>query len=420
MSFGLTFGSAPIQILFGLYLGVIAGVVSALVCFLFGFVFKYITGLTIPGFAVVVLGIAIAGINGGLMVFNDPTVLHSTNSVALITGIVVVLMLCFYAHAEGDKLGGELPKHFSLKRLRERTLSSDVVELVGGIGQVKVSVVGTVADMEGYPPVSGELRASVAAVEWTFPADLPLSELERRFEERLRSEFDVAEVDVRVDERARATVTVAPPLSGVSKRVSQGRRAVSVAALVPTGVARGDEVTLHTDAGVCSGTVVSAKSGGGGGAKTEEPKPDADAAAVTDGGTDEAPAPTPTAPVTTGGDGRITVATDRASAETVLAASEATVVVTARGSRREYELLSLLRRTGNRMRRFTVRAAGPLDGVTLGEANVRDAYGVAVVAVRHDGEWVVAPRGEAELVAGDDCFVVGPRERLTAFEEAAA
>ncbi|GAD53262.1 LOW QUALITY PROTEIN: hypotheical protein [Halarchaeum acidiphilum MH1-52-1] len=430
MPFGLSTASFPMQVLLGLYLGLLTGVVPALVCFGFGFVFKYVTGLTIPALGVVVLGIAIAGINGGLMAFNDATVVQSSNSVALVTALVVVLLGCFYAHAKGDALGAslpkhfslkrlrELPKHFSLKRLRERTLSKDVVDFVGGFGQVRVPIVGTVGDMEAYPPLPETLRIDIAAVDWTFPADLPLSELERRFEERLRAEFDVADADVHIDERARATVTVAPPLSGVSKRVARGERAVSVTALVPTGVARGDAVTLHTDAGDCTGTIVAAKTGPEVGADESG----ADATPATDGGTGEAPAAHAAghAPVTTGGEGRVTVATDRASAETLLGASEGSIVVTARGTRREFELLSLLRRTGNRVRRLTVRADGPLDGTTLGEADVRDVYGVAVIALRHDGSWTVAPRGDTAVSGGDDCFAVGTRETLNAFEEAVA
>ncbi|GAA0310785.1 potassium channel family protein [Halarchaeum salinum] len=418
MPFGLSTASFPMQVLLGVYLGLLTGVIPALVCFGFGFAFKHVTGLTIPALGVVVLGIAIAGINGGLMAFNDVTVVQSINSVALVTALVVVLMGCFYAHAKGDALGASLPKHFSFKRLRERTLAKDVVDLVGGIGQVRVPIVGTVGDMEGYPPLPESLRTEITAVNWTFPADLPLAELERRFEERLHAEFDVADADVRIDERARATVVVAPPLSGVSKRVPRGERAVSVSALVPTGVARGDAVSLHTDAGDCTGTVVAAKSGEPTG---EAENGDAPATpAATDGGTDTGTPARTAAPVTTGGDGRITVATDRASAETLVAASEGAVVVTARGTRREFELLSLLRRTGNRVRRLTVRAGGPLDRTTLGEADVRDTYGVAVIALRHDGSWTVAPRGDTAVSGGDDCFVVGSREKLNAFAEAVA
>jgi len=57
--------SLPVEIVFGIYLGIITGIVPALVAGVLGFVFKYVTDVTIPGLGVVVLALAIAGINGG-------------------------------------------------------------------------------------------------------------------------------------------------------------------------------------------------------------------------------------------------------------------------------------------------------------------------------------------------------------------
>jgi Trk K+ transport system NAD-binding subunit len=95
-------------------------------------------------------------------------------------------------------------------------------------------------------------------------------------------------------------------------------------------------------------------------------------------------------------------------------------VVHSRGVRREFELVSLLRRGGRRFGKFTVREGSALDGVTLGEARVRDAYAVVVFAVRHEGTWQLTPRGSQPVAAGDDLFAVGSRETLGAFEEAVA
>lgn len=414
----------PIDILRGIYLGLLAGILPAMVAFGFGFLFRYVTGLSIPAFGVVVLGVALAGVNGGLMAFTDTSITQNTNSTVLITALVVVLLLALYAHGIGDHLGATLPRRLSLSTLREQTLNTDVVELVGARGQVRPRVVGQVRDMEGYPPLPASVRETVRSVDWTFPADLALSDLEDRFEDRLRSEFDLQEVDVTIDDQARASVVAAPPASGVSRRVPSGKRAVSVDALVPTGVARGDEVILFTTDGPVEGTVVSAKTG-------EKPKPtetakqgnaSSDGVATTDGGTDaeSTPAPAPLAPTTAGGFGRVTVAVDRPQAELLLGATDVTIVVTARGTRREYELVALLRRTGQRMRRVTIRADGPLDGTTIGEADVREAYGVAILAVRHDDEWHVAPRGGASLAGGDELFVAGTRSDLAAFQGAVA
>jgi len=412
--------SLPIDVLRGIYLGLLAGILPALVAFSFGFLFRYVTGLSIPAFGVVVLGVALAGVNGGLMAFTDASITQNTNATVLITALVVVLMLALYSHGTGDKLGATLPRRLSFSKLREQTLSSDVVELVGARGQVRPRVVGQVRDMEGYPALPAGVRESIRSVDWTFPADLSLPDLEDRFEDRLRSEFDLQEVDVSIDDQARATVVAAPPASGVSRRVPSGKRAVSVDAIVPTGVARGDEVTLRSPDGAVVGTVVSAKSGKAGPEARSVANEGSDTA-TTDGGTEEAtPAPDPVAPTTAGGFGRLTVAVDRPQAATLLAATDVTLVVTARGTRREYELVALLRRTGQRMKRLTIGSGGPLHDTTIGDANVREAYHVAILAVRHDDEWHIAPRGDAALSGGDELFVAGTRSDIAAFEEAVA
>jgi K+/H+ antiporter YhaU regulatory subunit KhtT len=122
----------------------------------------------------------------------------------------------------------------------------------------------------------------------------------------------------------------------------------------------------------------------------------------------------------TGGKGRLTVTVSRGDAETLLdAASADRIVVKSRGVRREFELVSLLRRSGRRFRRLTVRDGGVVAGRTLGEESVRDNYDVAVLAVRHGGRWQVAPRGTQAVSAGDELVVVGTREALARFGEAA-
>ncbi|TKX86661.1 potassium transporter TrkA [Halorubrum sp. SS5] len=420
--------SLPVEIVFGVYLGVITGIVPALVAGTLGFVFKYVTDVTIPGLGVVVLSLAIAGVNGGLLALNDETIRSSERAPAILTAIVVVLMLSMYAHAQGDKLGASVPKRISLKQLRDRTLSTDVIELVGGRGRVSVEVAGEVNDMEGYPPLPADTRRAIVDGDWAFPADLPLAELESRFAERLRTELDLADVAVRIDEQARATVSAAPPTGALSKRVPAGKRAVSVSALVPTGIARGDIVRVITPDLDAEGAVIAARSSGkpepGATAAStpaaagDDPNPDDDAR--TDGGEEAVAAPpAATAPTTTGGEGRVTLALDRSEATALLRADRGRVLVLSRGTRREYELTALLRRAGKRFRKVSVVADGPLDGHTIGEAEVREAYGVAVLAARHE-TWTVAPDGSQSLSAGDDLFVVGSRDALDRFAEVAA
>ncbi|WP_255148797.1 potassium channel family protein [Halorarius halobius] len=398
----------PVEVLRGIYLGILTGIIPGLVAWAMGFTFKYFTGVSIPGFGVVVMALALAGVNGGLLALTDQNIQQSTSGPVIITAIVVVLMISLYAHAKGDAMGAAFPRRLSLKSIRERTLSADVVELVGGRGHVRVTVTGEVADMEGYPPLTSEIREGIHEGEWTFPAELTLGELETRFAERLRTEFDLSDVSVRVDERGDATVVAAPPLSGLSKRVPAGTRAVSVDTFVPTGLARGDTVRLLTPEATVEGTILSARS--------DVPKT---LSAATDGGETEAeqePKPAAAA-TTTGGDGRVTVAVPRARAEVLLEADRPRLVVTARGTRREFELISLLRRAGKRFRKVTLGADASLVGSTLADATLRETHGVAVLAVRRPDGWVMAPRGSTELAAGDQLFVAGTRTALEEFAE---
>lgn len=408
--------SLPAEFVLGLYIGLLTGIIPALVSGVLGFVFRYFTGVTLPGLGVVVLAVAIAGVNGGLLGLIDPTV---TQSPRLLVALVVVMMLALYAHNQGDKLGAAMPRRFSLRSLRRQTLSADVVSVVGGIGQVTVRPVGEVDDVEGYPQLGAELRTELSEGSWDLPADLPIPELEARLEDRLRTDYDLADVTVSIDERGRASIAAAPPMGGLSRRVPEGHRAVSVAALVPTGIARGERVRIETGEERFEGTVVSARSTPDGGKST--------APVVTDGGVAPATVPAaPSAPTTSGGDGRVTVALPRARATKLLSHDRGRVVVLSRGTRREFELLSLFRRAGKRIAKVTLRTGGHLDGTTIGEAAIRDEYGVAVLAVRGtrgDGSrrsWTFSPDGETPLTSGDEVFVVGARDAIDSFRGAVA
>lgn len=399
----------PVEILYGLYLGALIGVVPVLVAWAMGFLFKYVTGVTVPGLGVAVLAVAIAGANGGLLALNDPSLTASGNQIRLTVALVVVLMGSFYAHAVGDRLGAQLPRRITLRRITERTLSADVVERAGGRGQVRVQIAGEVDDIEGYPPLPADLRTAIRERTYAFPADLPLAELEDRLVDRLRSEHDLVEVTARLDERAQARVAAAPPVGGLSKRVPTGKRAVTVRAPVPAGLTAGDRVAVTGGGRTREATVLGVAATAPAAADGEAAEGDAPAAAGTTG---------PVAPCV----GRVTLGLDREGATALIGADVERLVALSRGTRREFELVSLLRRAGKRFRRLTLRTGGALDGATLGEAAVRDEFGVAVLAVRgrESGGWTLVPRGDHPLAAGDALVVVGARDALDRFAEAVA
>lgn len=410
------------DVLLGLYIGLLTGIVPALVSGTLGFAFRYLTGVTLPGLGVVVLAVAIAGVNGGLVGLISPEIARSPT---LLIALLIVMMLSLYAHSQGDKLGATLPRHFSLRKLRRQTLSADVISVVGGIGQVTVTADGEPDDLEGYPSLPADLRRELAEGAWDFPADVPLAELETRLEDRLRTDHDLADVTASIDRQGRATIAAAPPMGGLSRRVPSGHRAVSVPALVPTGVARGEQVWIEAAGELFEGTVVSARSS----PDAELPPRSVSASpdVRTDGGATVETVPTaPVAPTTTGGAGRVTVALPRDRAVALLAADRGRVIVRSRGTRREFELLGLFRRSGKQIAKLTVRPGGPLDGTTMGEAALRSTHGVAALAVRSQRVdpdqrgWTFSPSGSTPLAAGDELFVVGKREAIEGLREVGA
>lgn len=405
--------SFPAEVLLGIYLGLLVGIIPALVSWSLGFAFKYVTGVTLPGFGVTILAIALAGVNGGLLALADQAILDDPNAARIITAVLVVGMLSLYSHSKGDEMAAEFPRRLSLSQLREKTLSHDLADFVNNGEEVRIRIVGEVADMEGYPPLPEELRADIRNAEVTLPADLRLRELEARVEDRLQTEYDLGDVAVTIDERGRASVVAAPPFSGLSKRVDHDRHAVSVTGLIPTGLARGDEVTVITPDAQVRGTVVSTRTG-----DNHDEKPvGQNSGSVSSSSRDDEDSPGPVrATTTTGGEGRLTVSVTRTDVQPLLRASDVKVVVEPRGTRREYEVISMLRRADNRFRRVVVRPDAPLDGARLGDVDLRETHDVTVMAVEKEGGWLVAPRSETVLEAGVELFVAGTRATLDEFD----
>lgn len=398
--------SLVIEVLLGVYLGLLTGIIPALIAGGLGFLFKYITGVTLPGLGVVVLAVAIAGVSGGLLGLIDPDIAQSPR---LLVALVVVMMLSLYSHAQGDKLGAELPRRFSFRELGTRTLSGEVIFNVGGLGRVEVVPFGDIQDIEGYPPLSDELRDEIASGRWEFSSDLPIEAIETQLEDRLIASYELSEVEVEVDDKGRARIAAAPPLGSLSKRVSTGERAVSINALLPTGIARGERVLLRLPDTDIEGRVVSAKS-----------DPKAGAPIITDGGEEPQPA-TRSAPQTTGGEGRITVAVKSEEAVELLKHTRARVIVLPRGLALEYRAVQQIRDAGNRFVRLTVK--GDVEDRTVaevvGEIPVR-VLATKAVASRDEPEargWQIDPRGGTVVHPGDVIIAAGPREAVERLEE---
>jgi len=398
------------EVLLGVYLGLLAGIFPAFIAFGIGFGFKYFTNVTVPGLGVVAVGGALAGVSGGLMGLVDPTLTENWTGV---TAVFVILMACLWAHAQGDKLGAETPRRLTLKRLRESKLSTDLAERVDSYGQIRIRPLGEIRDIEGYPPLPDDIRSRLLTRSWKFPASLSLAELETRLEQRLRDDYELADVTVDINRRGRAEIAAAPTTAGLSRRVPRGKLAVSVQTLLPTGVARGDVVSLTLPDGEVSGPVVSARTAG-----VEPPPPElsaSDAGPDKPTDRDDQEQPPSRAPTTAGGEGRVTLAVPYEKARQVIRTESAPLVVNPRGRQPEYEVISVLTAQGERFRNVTIPDESPLAGTTLGTARIRETHGVAVLAIHRGTDHILTPRGDTELLAGDRLTVVGTAPSLRAF-----
>jgi hypothetical protein len=97
--------SIPVEILMGIYLGLLVGVIPAMVSWGLGFGFKYSTGVTLPGFAVAVLAVGLAGVSGGLLALADPSITSTPNTPRVVTAILLVGMGSLYRRNRASASG---------------------------------------------------------------------------------------------------------------------------------------------------------------------------------------------------------------------------------------------------------------------------------------------------------------------------
>jgi hypothetical protein len=302
---------------------------------------------------------------------------------------VVAGLMGAYAESLGTRLGTKLHRGVPRSTERGRPLSADAIDAVDAAGQVTVRPAGEVRDVDGHPPLPTALRDRLEEGAWRLPADLPVGELERRLEQRVRSGYDVEAVSVDIDRRGRATIAAAPPTGRPGYDVPEGYRAVTLAALVPSGLAPGDEITVLTGEGdPVEGTAL----GVGSGERT-------DGRAATDGGTRRRERGT------AGGRVRTTVAVPTPRAEQLLTAETAVVVAAPGETAAEFEAFALLERAGVKIRRGTLTA-----DAEVAEGEEPMAVLAARGPSRTDG-WTLDP-DPSSLDPGCELFVAGKQATL--------
>ncbi|SEN33220.1 hypothetical protein SAMN05216388_1002335 [Halorientalis persicus] len=402
--------SLPVEVLLGISFGVLLGIVVSFAVGVFSFTISYYWDQELSQVAVVVLILPLVAVDALYIGIIGSGVQQVPR---LLIGLLVIVMIALYANSQGQKIAAELPRETTQPTERKRTLSAEAVDAVDGLGQVTIRTAGEIQEIDGYPSLSPDVRTTLAEGAWRLPADLPLPELERRLEDQLRTDHDLGEVSVSIDGRGRATITAAPPTAGVASQVPDGWRAVSVAALLPTGLTAEDEVSVRTAEGSVAGTVLGIDRTAG----------DSDEV-VPDGGA-----------TTASGEGRVTVAVPASAAGTLLDAERGRIVVEPRGRRHDFEAFSLLDGTDRTIRRLTLTPAvrealaddeiQPLavrGDVDAADAEVADTDSTdetpdadpAERGARHG--WTFGP-AQAALERAEEAFVVGETAVLRRLDE---
>ncbi|AEH37406.1 hypothetical protein [Halopiger xanaduensis] len=286
-------------------------------------------------------------------------------------GIVVV--------AQGDRIATELPRDRAVPIVRGTALSADAIDAVDAVGQVTIRSAGAIREFDGYPELSPALRTALEEGAWRFPADLQLSELERRLEQRLRATHELSKIDVAIDGRGRATIAAAPPTKSVATSLSDGARAVTVSGLLPTGIESGDRVAIG---------VVSGGSDGDGSAVTATLEGDVLAVCRSESAEDGASNARSSSRSTAsraadagfeGGPGRLTVRVAASDAGRLLGADRYRIAVLPSGDAPAFEAAALLEDAG--------RPITTLEGREVLEGEDRAVDAGEVLGVHSGDEW---------------------------------
>ncbi|MFC6719124.1 hypothetical protein ACFQGT_07195 [Natrialbaceae archaeon GCM10025810] len=337
------------------------------------------------GVVIVVPLVIGTGVSTGIF---DPSV-GPSQTLRLVTAAVVASVLGVLATSYGNRVATELPRDRALPIVRGNCLSADAIDAVDAAGQVTIRPTGAIREFEGYPPLAPTLRTALEDGAWRFPADLQLSELERRLERRLRSEYALPRVDVSIDGRGQATIAAAPPDEGVATTLSDDVRAVTISGLLPIGIEPDDEVAIGVDGETVRGTVLAT------GGETEFRDVDEDdLAEALNGRSDDRRF---AGVGFDGGRGRLTVAVRTVDARRLLEEEACRVAVVPSGDNPALEAATLLS-----------SAERPVTAVESPDESIDPAD---ILGVRRDERWRFAVDGERDRLADADmAFVAAPRE----------
>ena len=308
-------------------------------------------------------------IGGGTEVLTVGDAVFNVATLVLAAGTALV------GRQSGDRLGGSILVLFGGRRI-----DTEVSAIVRTVGRMTtVTLPEEIEDMEGYDLVPPETKAKFAGETLVFPRRQTVEELERRIEERIKSDYGVGRVDVELDEGGEVTYfAVGSRQAGIGPTLPPETVAVAVNADPASAASAGDVVLVYRTTPETAERVTGAEVRG------------------VDGDV-------------------VTLAVDAAEADQLDTESRYRLLTMPVEPRADREFASLLRSAEETMGVVTVSAGSPLVGVPIG------ALDVPVIAVRPPDAPVEAiPSRDRTLAAGETVFAVAAPSLLRRLEQAAS
>ena len=356
---------------------------SGVLATVFATVYRWYARAQIPDGVAVLLGVSGVALELNLTkalasVIGDSTeVLTIDDAVFNLATLLLAVGAALVGRRFGDRLGESI-----LVLLGARRVETDVSTIVRTVGRrtaVTLPEEDEIGDMDGYDPVPSETKAKFADETLVFPRRLTVEELERRVEERIKSDYGVGYVDVELDEKGTVSyLAVGSRQAGIGPTLPPETVAVAVHADPAFAASAGDVVQVY------------------------RPTPE---------GVERVTG----AEVRGVADDVVTLAVDAAEADGLDDETRYRLVTMPVEPRVDREFASLLRAAEETMGVVTVTEGGSLAGVPIG------ALDVAVVAVRPtDGPVEAIPSRDRMLASGETVFAVASPAQLRRLEAAAS
>lgn len=355
-------------------LGVLALLVSSIVAFVYRVYFRerVATGITV-----------LAGISSVALYLNTKTAFAQVmqgETALLAFGAVVFNVTSFAVAAIVSPVGRRTGDRAALGTtafLGAREVEGDVSQIVQAVGRVvAVEMPSTIQDIDGYDPVTEEVKAEVAGKTFLFPRRLTVEELRARVVNRLKDDYDVGYVDIDLKpDGAVEYLALGRRVSGLGPTLGPGTAAVAVTADPPNTASPGDLVQVWSQG--------------------------------------DARERIATGEIRGVSNDVVTLSLDEQEA-TKIAGNDYRLVTLPGEQAAERQFVSMLRGADETMAVVDVAAGAPLADGTIGDVEA------TVIAVRRPSESVTPiPRRTRELDAGDILYVLGRPDVIRRTEAAA-